>query len=200
MHLRKLVPLADLLEGKTGPVPPSPARGQSRPVATAQPATPSRAPSRRPTRKAATAEPAALSEPSSTTGDADVTKAAILGEIKRTKKFFYGTVVAQAQQITLTGDRLVFAFTDGQRTLAGQLQQNRAWLEATAAKVIGRTLKVVAEHQNGQGWTESKSEPPVNTDKKTDHAEELRARALNDSVIQAMLDVFPAEIEDVEKL
>ena len=200
MHLRKLVPLAALLEGKTGPVPPTPARDQSRPVATARTTTPSRAPSRRPTRKAETAEPAALSEPSSTTGDTDAAKAAILGEVKRTKKFFYGTVVAQAQQITLTDDRLVFAFTDGQRTLAGQLQQNRGWLEATAAKVIGRTLQVVTEHQDSQLSTESKSEPPANTDKETDHAKGRRARAMNDSVVQAMLDVFPAEIEDVEKL
>ena len=210
MHLRKLVPLADLLEGKTGSAPPAPARGGSRPAATGRTAAPSRAATRRPTRKAATAapvassEPTASSEPASTAGGTDAAKAAILAEVKRAKKFFYGTVVAQAQRIALTGDRLVFTFTDGQRTLAGQLQQNRAWLEATAAKVIGRALSVVTEQQNGEPPAEAEPEPaappPVNTDTNADQADGLRARAMNDSVVKAMLDVFPAEIEDVEKI
>ena len=52
-------------------------------------------------------------------------KAALLAEIKRAKKFFYGTVVAQAQKIELDGSRLTFSFAPAQRTLEAQLEQSR---------------------------------------------------------------------------
>ena len=72
-------------------------------------------------------------------------KAKLMAEIKRTKKFFYGTVVAQAQRIEFRADQLVFAFTPAQKTLADQLTQNRVWLEGTIEKVLGRKLKVMSE-------------------------------------------------------
>ena len=111
-------------------------------------------------------------------------------ELKRVKKFFYGTVVAQAQRVDLEGDKLIFGFTSGQRTLASQVTQNRAWLEQIASTVVGRKIMVSTE----QG------ESRVDTEFVEVAADDLRQQVMNDPLVQSVLEVFPAEIADVEKL
>ena len=76
-------------------------------------------------------------------------KGAFLGELKRTKKFFYGTVIAQAQRIEVDGAKIVFTYTETQRTLADQVGTNRPWLEALAAKAIGRKMAVAVNQVPG---------------------------------------------------
>ena len=231
MHLRKLVPLTDLLEGGgTTAGPGSTGGGRSgkprRPAPTPTP----KQPARRPKRTAA-ATPAQIPTEPPLKNDDDSTavvtdapvddqvergeqKATVLAEIKRAKKFFYGTVVAQAQRISLTGSTLVFIFTPAQKTLAHQLAQNAPWLEATAEKVLGRKITVSSE----QGTVASKPErtsgspelavrPDPSPDQVGDapkrnsaRSDTLRARALDDTVVKAMLEVFSAEIDDVQKL
>ena len=215
MHLRKLVPLTDLLQGAAAVVPPTGQTGgggreapASRPTASTR--QPPRAPARRPPVKLATAAPAATPTPAAApvpgSGEASGDpKAAVLAEIKRTKKFFYGTVVAQAQQIELRGDRMVFTFTSGQRTLAGQLEQHQPWLEATIANLVGRKVAVVSEQTavaSAPAETDpapvAEAAPPASP--AVDGSAELRARALSDTVVQSMLEVFPAEIDKVEEI
>ena len=188
IHLRKLVPLTDLLEGsESGGRPTGPTkRTASRPL-----------PVRGPSAKAEGLSASQTPEPSppsrATVPDE---KAAILGEIKHAKKFFYGTVVAQAQHIDLVGDRLVFAYTPAQRTLASHVQQNRGWLETLATKVLERTIAVGTTQEDAKPAAPAEAPPPApDTD-----LQELRARAMNDQVVEAMLDVFPAEIGDVEPI
>jgi DNA polymerase-3 subunit gamma/tau len=178
MHLRKLVPLAELVDGiEELPPPvavPQPASGLAAstgaaakpvsappkalvPAATPPPAAPPRkvaaAPSApappSPKRQAAPpartqaaetpppAEPAAPTKP--IVGDP---KGAFLGELKRTKKFFYGTVVAQARQIDIDGAKVAFTFLESQRTLAEQVGTSRPWLETLASKTIGRKMVI----------------------------------------------------------
>ena len=215
MHLRKLVPLTDLLQGAAAVVPPTGQTGgggREAPAArpTASTRQPPRAPARRPPVKLATAAPAATPTPAAApvpgSGEASGDpKAAVLAEIKRTKKFFYGTVVAQAQQIELRGDRMVFTFTSGQRTLAGQLEQHQPWLEATIANLVGRKVAVVSEQTavaSAPAETDpapvAEAAPPASP--AVDGSAELRARALSDTVVQSMLEVFPAEIDKVEEI
>jgi DNA polymerase-3 subunit gamma/tau len=198
MHLRKLVPLADLLDGmKGGTLPAAPVAAASRrvagpteppaPVAVSRPVAPASAPP--PTAKTPPGEsPAGDAAPE---GD---TKSVILAEIKRTKKFFHGTVVAQAQRIDLVGNRLVFAYTAGQRTLASQLEQSRAWLEGVASRIAGRTVAVGIETVGASAAASPASDAPESP------ADTLRAKAMEDTVVQAMLDVFPAQISDVEEI
>ena len=71
-------------------------------------------------------------------------KAEILAEVKKAGKFFYGTVVAQAERIDLVDDTLVFAFAEPQfaSRIAGQLRQKRKWLEEVASRVAGRKIRV----------------------------------------------------------
>ena len=204
IHLGKLVPLTDLLEGAPTRVPVKRVRSNDEaPTASRRSVgSASRRVTPVPTKTPAVAPEAALATPSSGVADPPSAPAApqsgggtaeILAEVKRAKKFFHGTVVAQAQRIELEGDKLVFAFTPGQRTLASQLRQNRGWLEQMASRVVGRQVTVTTE----QGH----AEPP--SDKSTPESSEqtrLREQAMSDPVVQSMLEVFPAKIGEIEKL
>ena len=183
MHLRQLVPLTELLSGSAGPdvTPRKPAQPPA-------PHTP--APSR------AVPPPVAPVERPATGHSAD-DQAAILAVVKRTKKFFYGTVVAQAQRIDFANDQLTFVFSPAQKTLASQLAQNREWLEALASKAVGRKVTVAAA--TGDRALSPPSDSARGVGEGVTPAE-LRAEAMDDEVVQAMLEVFPAEIRDVEKI
>ena len=241
MHLRRLVPLTELLaagaarsEPSTRPAPaaaapaaqpprpparprqaaaaprsaPPPARPAPPPAKSAPPpARPAPPPAKSapsPARSAPSpAKPAPPPAGSAAPGDAAGEgpaeadpKAAILAEIKRSKRFFHGTVVAQAQRIDLVDDRLVFAFTAGQRTLAAQLTQGRGWIESLASKVVGRKVTVAAEQDDAAA--EPAAEPAP--DPRAESQRELKMAALDDEVVQALLEVFPAEIRDIEKI
>ena len=204
IHLGKLVPLTALLEGVPAQVPAkSPTRGArpdapspQRPAASASRLhSPSKTESAAPRAAAPTPSPASPEEPprgpeSPASGGGT---AEILAEVKRAKKFFHGTVVAQAQRIDLEGDKLVFAFTPGQRTLASQLRQNSGWLEQLASKIVGRQVVVTTE----QGDAEPPSESA--TPESSEQAR-LREQAMSDPVVQSMLEVFPAKVGNIEKL
>ena len=187
MHVRKLVPLMDLLEqtgGRSGTVAPPQAR------AGATPAPRSVAPS--PPRPTAPARDRAVAPPSS-----HPFKDAFLAEIRAGKGFFYNTVVAQAQQINIADDRIVFTFLPTHRALREQFDQARAWLESTAERVAGRKMVVTAV----QAATSLAGEAPAAASGPVEASgRDLRAEAMASSTVQAMLDVFPAEIRDVEEM
>ena len=203
IHLGKLVPLTALLEGAPAQLPAQPAVGSARPSAPSPPR-PAASPARRPSspKKVSAVQPAAVPTPPAAAAAAPLGPVSplsaggtteILAEVKRAKKFFHGTVVAQAQRIDLDGDKLVFAFTPGQRTLASQLRQNRGWLEQMASKIVGRQIVVTTE----QGEAEPPSEAV--TPESSEQAR-LREQAMSDPVVQSMLEVFPAKVGDIEKL
>jgi hypothetical protein len=166
------VPLTELLQGAAGSGRPSPARSA---------ATEDRrhvAPIARPSTNAAV-------------GHRDV----FLGEVRRGKQFFYNTVVAQAQKIEFGPERVTFTFLPAHRTLREQLEQNRPWLESIAAAVSGKKMLVVSAQQDGPAEA-----PPPQAAAQAAKPVDLKAAAMTDAAVQAMLDVFPAEIEDVEEI
>ena len=204
IHLRQLVPLAALLEGSRVSAREPTTRPTTAPSSvdsqTPRPKTP--APQQPPKRRTAPARSGpAVSEapPASPPGGptqaagSGAGKAEILAEIKRVKKFFHGTVVAQAQRIELAGDHLVFSFTAEQRTLAAQLRQNRVWLEQMASAVVGRKVAVTTEQAELPRSTSTSPEED------TEQAR-LREETMRDPVLQTMLEVFPAKIGDIEKI
>jgi DNA polymerase-3 subunit gamma/tau len=216
MHLRKLVPLADLLEqlgggGSGRPSAPAPARTTA-PVRST-PASPKAAPATRPT---ATAAPPAPLAPVPIQGAASsgrvaatpnrvapapaaALKDALLAEIRAGKPFFYNTVVAQAQKIEVTDDRITFTFLPTHRALREQFEQQRAWLESAAERVAGR--RVMVEAVQAAAGADSASPPPAPAAASADGAKrDLKAEAMTSPAVQAMLDVFPAEISDVEEM
>jgi DNA polymerase-3 subunit gamma/tau len=128
-------------------------------------------------------------------------KDALLAEIRRSKMVFYSTVCAQAQRIEAAGDRVTFTFSPNQRTLLNMFEQNRQWLETVAQQVAGRRITVTGALAEGAPAAGGSSADASNAAKDVaDRKTALRERALADAGVQAMLEVFPAEIRDVEEM
>jgi hypothetical protein len=117
-------------------------------------------------------------------------KDALLAEIRKSKQVFYNMVVAQAQKIEVTGDRVTFTFAPNQRALRETFDQNRAWLESVGQQVAGR--KIVFAAQDAAAAEGGPTAP--------DKQSALREQALADAGVQTMLEVFSAEIRDVEEM
>jgi len=109
-------------------------------------------------------------------------------------------VVAQAQKIEVAGDRVTFTFSPIQRALRDQLEQQRSWLESIAEQATGRKLTVAAL-QSDAAPASSGGAPSAAADRQAaDKKNALREQALADTAVQTMLEVFPAEIRDVEEM
>jgi DNA polymerase-3 subunit gamma/tau len=245
-HMRKLVPLTELLGGlQGGGTPQRPGIGSSSapgvaaprplafvpkatappPVASApvptRPPAPTRAPSPTPTaapmpasvmpiapaapvdiadRRSASPDeekPKAVvpTTPVPTSDAKDDLRAAFLAEIRRTKEAFYRTVVAQAQKIEVSENRITFSFLPIHRLLREKVEASRTWLEAIGQTVTGQRTAVVAVELDAPQAT-----PAAFASGAAPKPVDLKATALGDAAVQAMLDVFPAEIEDVEEI
>jgi DNA polymerase-3 subunit gamma/tau len=239
MHLRKLVPLMELLE-RLGPGggQPTPsggalprASGAARP-SPAQPA-PSRAtaaPASRPApRSSATpatnrvhapqsSPAAAVSVPApGSPGSSGLTgaalKDALLAEIRTGKGTLYSLAVAMASRIDVDDQRIAFTFAANQKVARSQLEQQREWIESLAQRLSGRRIPVVAllgdstaPAAGGPAAAASVSTPTASDPSKTGGApghgdrDDVRAEALASPAVQALLEVFPAEIRDVEEM
>jgi DNA polymerase III subunit gamma/tau len=205
IHLRKLVPLSDLiLQIETGGSP------SARPAAAPVRSTPAES------NRAATAQAIQTrreaSKPVETTAAlpnvapvaSSEFKDALLAEIRRQKKFFYGTVIAQAQRIDVEGDRVNIVFSPQHRAMRAQLEQTRPLLETIATQLAGRRMTVAALEGSvgGGASTVPDAARPAGAstpDAAADRQAALREEALADSGVQAMLDVFAAEIKEVEE-
>jgi len=128
-----------------------------------------------------------------------------LAEVQRTNRTFYGFHLAQAQKIEVIDGRLVITFGPVHEVMRQQVETKRGWLEGIAESVAGRKVPVSTAKgaatdpdapRSAAAPTASASTPttPVPADA------DLKARALADGGVQAMLEVFPAEIRDVEEI
>jgi DNA polymerase III subunit gamma/tau len=224
MHLRKLVPLEDLLRGAGSAgakAIPAANRASAAPVRADTPTGSERVDSRAPAlaspRSGSTAAPAATNRPTSSSPSAANRAAtapqpkmaatpiasgdfknALLAEIRKSKVAFYNTVVAQAQRIEAAGDRLTFTFAPNQRALQAMFEEKRAWLEGLAFDVSGR--KIALSVIQGDAPPASSGEAAATAAAAAEKKSALREQALADAGVQAMLEVFPAEIRDVEEI
>jgi len=142
-----------------------------------------------------------VSNPESRTANPDLNhvKDRFLAEIRSGKATLYNTVVAQAQRIDVTNDRITFVFGPAQSMMRGWLEQQKAWLDAAAERVAGRKVAVTSELATSP--SPAKPEPRTPTAGETsDKRRDLKAEAMSSSTVQAMLEVFPAEIRDVEEM
>jgi DNA polymerase-3 subunit gamma/tau len=237
IHLGKLTPLVDLIAqvqsggqssapaGPTSRSGPPPATPASRPSAGTAPRAEmvKSIQARREAPVAPQSTPPAADEggrpKSHTTTSAGDLKDRLLEEIRKQKKFFYGTVVAQAQRIDVDGDKVVFVFGPQHRALRTQLEQSRQALEEIATELAGRKISIVSGEGSssaaapgstsarggssspvdaGFGGTAAPSKAPAAAG--VDPKQALKERALSDTGVQTMLDVFAAEIKDVEEM
>ena len=147
------------------------------------------------------AEPVSSSATQPRTLEPAELKEAFLSEIRKSKKFFHGTVVAQAQRIDVEPERFVFVYGPQHRALRSQLEQNRSWLETTASELAGRRMSVVSAEGAGGPQTSASTSPSQPEEAPApDRQNVLKQQALADSGVQALLDVFAAEIKDVEEM
>ncbi len=219
VHLRKLVPLADLIDrleqgggGRPTIALPPPAPPRPAPVAPQrQPGPPTPMGSDRtkpvpaqPAPRAATSpapQAAAIAAPESAApAKPESFKDAFLAQIRADKKFFYGTVIAQAHRIDVTGDTVTFSFAPAHKALRAQLDQKRPWLEGIAENVAGRRITVASAEVAAAPSAGSARADGRDTSREPDDTDAaLRARAMENEGVQALLDVFGAEIKEIEE-
>ncbi len=141
-----------------------------------------------------TSTPEGRSAASLETGGGGDPKPAFLAAIREQNKVFYGMVVAQAQKVDIEGDAVVFTFAPVHKTLRSRLEEKRAWLAQLAETAAGRRLKIVAR-ESAPLPAAAPAETPAST-----RRADLVARAQAEPSVQAVLDVFGGEIEDVEEM
>ena len=205
IHLRKLTPLSELLmtgsRGAAGPSGPSGHAGPSgprpapaKPVAAAAPAQ-FGAELRNPEpRNSGTPNPGTSDPRNSGTSNDLVPR--LLASVREANKTLFSMVIAQAQKIEAVGDTLVFTFAPNHRSLASQLEPKRAWVESIAQSIAGRKMRLIIR----EGEPVAAPKPSAADAAKGAKAADLKARAKAEPTVQAVLDVFGGEIEDVEEL
>jgi DNA polymerase-3 subunit gamma/tau len=220
MHLRKLVPLMELLEGGGGAAP---VRKLTPPAATAKlgvtkaslsPASDTPAPTRNvvaPTSSKLAPTSGGLAPASGTLAPATDTMAPtreasapagalkdrFLAEIRSNKNTLYSLAVAQAQRIDVADDRITFTFASNQNVAKMQLDANREWLEGVAQRLTGRRVQVTSTQLQGDAAAPASAAPAAAS---SAPKRDLKEEAKSSPAVQAMLEVFPAEIRDVEEM
>jgi DNA polymerase III subunit gamma/tau len=228
IHLGKLTPLVDLISQVQSGAPVAPTSRPAAPQST-PPSRPSLAPAprvdtlktiqaRRAQQSGTSGPPKPVSAgeggpPTAHAATAGGLKETLLEEIRKQKKFFYNMVVAQAQRIDVEGHTVTFVFGPQHRTLKAQLEQSRPWLEETASHMAGKKVSVVASESvaenaaRASGAERAAKRVPASDAvgesegrSPSDQKDALKERALSDTGVQTMLDVFAAEIKDVEEM
>jgi DNA polymerase-3 subunit gamma/tau len=134
-------------------------------------------------------------------------KNAFLAKVRSGKGFFYNTVVAQAQRIEVSVDAITFTFLPTHRALHDQFNETRSWLESAAERLAGRRMIVAAvmAAEGAASTAPASVVPPLAKEAAPSKggataARDLKAEAMSSSAVQAILEVFPAEISDVEEM
>ena len=85
--------------------------------------------------------------------------------------------------------------------LRDQFEQNRAWIEAAAERVAGRKITVLSVQVESGAVPANGATPKDEPEAPSPNGKrDLKAEAMSSAAVQAVLDVFPGEIKDVEEL
>jgi len=206
IHLRKLMPIEELIQSAGAGValprqtPAAPTRSApptssapSRPVSSTplppKPPNVSGAPA-----SASRPAPPAVPPPSPpAVGDASI-KDAFLNEVRKTTAMAYNTVVVPAQRIYVQGDRIALPYAAAQK-IGPAFERYKSTLETVATRLAGRKIAVVNETTAAEPAPSGSAQGG-----EADRKSALKEEALADAGVQALLEVFPAEIRDVEEM
>ena len=134
-----------------------------------------------------------------------------LAELKSGKSTFYNLVVASAFRIDATAAGVVFTFLPNQKNAKSQCDEQKAWLQSIAEKVSGRPVPVsivVADSSASAPAPEKPAElrrdpasPAFGREGGEARAspEELKAEAMANSTVQAVLEIFPVDKTTIEE-
>jgi DNA polymerase-3 subunit gamma/tau len=192
MHLRKLVPLTELLSGgsrasslQNVQAVQNVQRVAPRPVAAAP----------KPAAPAASPKPQTPSPPSG-----DAFKDRFLAEVKSGKSTFYNLVVASAFRIDASPAGVSFAFLPNQKNAKGQCEEQKTWLASIAEKVAGKPVPIsIVVAESGSQPAPAPAVPQSATSKPKASPEDLKDEAMQNSTVQALLEIFPVEKTTVEE-
>jgi hypothetical protein len=120
--------------------------------------------------------------------------------VKKTKaKFIYNTLIASARRVEVNDGVITFVFGLRPSTLQGQFEAQRASLEEIATTLAGRPMRIKTLDEKdgapGSGGSGGPRPGAASADQ-----DKLKAAVMSEPAVQAMLDVFPAEIKDVEEM
>jgi DNA polymerase-3 subunit gamma/tau len=229
VHLRRLVPLSNVIDslqqgtplpavGRGAPVQPvsgaskaSGGRSEPAPTRPASPPVPPRpdpsakssaaaAPSRpqpSPTAESPAQPPSAIPTGLLATDTSEGARArfrdAFMAEVKRTQTAaVWNMVFASARRVDVMPGKVTFVYESLPKTLLAQFDQLRPQFEELATRIAGRPTAIASQ-------TDASAEPPK-AQAAESNRERLKVEALNEPAVQALLDVFPADIRDVEEV
>jgi len=192
MHVRKLVPLAELLTGASGAsgAAPQAPRALQAPQARQAPLAPA------PQAPPAPSAPSAPQIPSPPSDFRD----RFLRELKSAKGFFYNTVVAHAYRIDADPARIAFTFLPNQKVPKQQCEEQRRMLEEIAEKVAGKKIPVTVTVAAEGSGTPAKATTAPAAEAHRASEEDLRQQAMADPAVQALFEIFPVEKSKIEEI
>ena len=122
---------------------------------------------------------------------------AVLAEARKANPIMYNTVLVQAQKLEVLGDRLTLTFAASFK-YGPAFDKYRSTLEGIASRLAGRRISIDADGTGADPAAppDPQARPAVDTEKRA----ALKEQALADTGVQALLEVFPAEIRDVEEM
>jgi DNA polymerase III subunit gamma/tau len=193
MHLRKLVPLSELLSGGSRVSSVQSVQNVQKVAPRPTPTAP------RPAAPAASPRPQVPSAPAAPSGGSDF-KDRFLAEVKSGKSTFYNLVVASAFRIEASASGVSFAFLPNQKNAKGQCEEQKAWLASIAEKVAGKPVPIsIVVAESGSQPAPAPAVPQSATSKPHASPEELKDEAMQNSTVQALLEIFPVEKTTVEE-
>ena len=122
-----------------------------------------------------------------------------MSEVRKSNAVLYNTVVVQAQRIEVKADRIVLTYTAAQK-IGPTFDKYRPVLEASATRLAGRKMTVVADTSAAEAAPAGEAKAGEVKAGEADRKSALKEQALADAGVQALLEVFPAEIRDVEEM
>ena len=122
-------------------------------------------------------------------------KDVLVTEVRKSNPVLYNTLIAQAQRLEVLPDRVVLAFT-AEKKIGPTFDKYRPALEALATRLAGRKMIVVSETVDAAATPSAAAKAAGEAEKKS----ALKEQAMADAGVQALLEVFPAEIRDVEEM
>lgn len=131
-------------------------------------------------------------------------KDTLLAEVKTAKATLYNLAIAMAQRIDVSETAVTFTFAANHNMARAQLEQSREWLELLTERLTGRRIPVRAVQAEGDAPPGPGAQAPAagapDAAAPGKPARDLRAEAMASSAVQAVLDVFPAELGDIEEM
>lgn len=126
-------------------------------------------------------------------------KDAVLNEARVSHKMLYNTLLVQAQKMEVLGDRLILTFAASFK-YGVPFERYKSTITGIASKLAGRNITLEVDATGADAPPDEpahgRARPPVDAGKQA----ALKEQALADTGVQALLEVFPAEIRDVEEM